>query len=61
MPVKPPAEIAIDAALVRSLVAAQATHAIPDAAMLTLEKVAEGWDEQPPSNNLVIGIGDFGT
>lgn len=44
MPDKPLAEIAIDAALVRSLVAAQATHAIPDAATLTLEKVAEGWD-----------------
>lgn len=46
MPGKPAAEIAIDAALVRALVVSQATHAIPDAADLRLEKVAEGWDSQ---------------
>jgi aminoglycoside phosphotransferase (APT) family kinase protein len=46
VPDKPAAEIAIDAALVRSLVVSQATHAIPDAADLTLEKVAEGWDSE---------------
>lgn len=46
MPDKPVAEIAIDAALVRSLVVSQATDAVPDAADLTLEKVAEGWDSE---------------
>ncbi|WP_194411357.1 aminoglycoside phosphotransferase family protein [Microbacterium cremeum] len=46
MPDKPAAEIAIDAALVRSLVASQASHAIPAAETLPLEKVAEGWDSE---------------
>ncbi|WP_127819397.1 phosphotransferase [Microbacterium sp. CPCC 204701] len=43
---RPVAEIAIDAALVRSLVVSQATQAIPDAATRTLEKVTEGWDSE---------------
>ncbi|HWI29916.1 MAG TPA: aminoglycoside phosphotransferase family protein [Microbacterium sp.] len=46
MPDKPAAEIAIDASLVRSLLVSQATHVIPDAANLPLEKVAEGWDSE---------------
>lgn len=46
MPAKPPAEILIDSPLVRRLLAAQATDAIPDAAELPLEKVAEGWDSE---------------
>lgn len=46
MPDKPAAEIVIDAALVRALVFAQAADAIPDAATLTLAKVAEGWDSE---------------
>ncbi len=46
MPDKPSAEIAIDAALIRTLVAAQAADTVPDAASLPLEKVAEGWDSE---------------
>ncbi|KAF2419397.1 aminoglycoside phosphotransferase family protein [Microbacterium sp. B35-30] len=46
MPVKPAAEILIDSPLVRRLLAAQATDAIPDASELPLEKVAEGWDSE---------------
>ncbi|MCC2032414.1 phosphotransferase [Microbacterium allomyrinae] len=46
MPDKPAAEVAIDAALVRSLVAGQALEKIPDAASLALMKVAEGWDNE---------------
>lgn len=46
MPDKPAAEFAIHPALVRALLAAQATHVIPDAASLPLEKVAEGWDSE---------------
>lgn len=46
MPDKPAAEFAIDAALVRLLLASQAMDVIPDAAVLPLEKVAEGWDNE---------------
>ena len=46
MPDKPAAEVRIDARLVRELLAAQAAHAITDAASLALEKVAEGWDSE---------------
>lgn len=46
MPDKPLAEIRIDAGLVRALLVAQAAAAIPDAALLPLEKVAEGWDSE---------------
>jgi aminoglycoside phosphotransferase (APT) family kinase protein len=46
VPDKPAAEFAIHPALVRALLAAQATDRIPDAASLTLEKVAEGWDSE---------------
>lgn len=46
MPDKPAAEFAIHPALVRALLSSQAIDAIPDAASLTLEKVAEGWDSE---------------
>ncbi|MDQ7877519.1 aminoglycoside phosphotransferase family protein [Microbacterium sp. QXD-8] len=46
MPDKPAAEVDIDAALIRALLAEQATHAIPEAATLPLDKVAEGWDSE---------------
>lgn len=46
VPDKPAAEITIDAALIRTLLAAQAGGAIPDAASLPLAKVAEGWDSE---------------
>ena len=46
VPDKPAAEFAIHPALVRALVAAQATDAIPDASSLSLTKVAEGWDSE---------------
>jgi aminoglycoside phosphotransferase (APT) family kinase protein len=46
VPAKPAAEILIDSALVRRLLAGQAADAIPDAAELPLEKVAEGWDSE---------------
>lgn len=43
---KPPAEVTIDAALVRALVIAQGADSVPDAATLPLAKVAEGWDSE---------------
>lgn len=46
MPDKPAAEIAIDEALVRRLLTAQAGDAIADAADLPLTKVTEGWDSE---------------
>ncbi|QIG40432.1 phosphotransferase [Microbacterium sp. 4R-513] len=46
MPDKPAAEVQITADLVRRLVDAQATLTIQDAAALSLEKVAEGWDSE---------------
>jgi aminoglycoside phosphotransferase (APT) family kinase protein len=46
VPAKPAAEVRIDSDLVRKLLAAQATQAIPDASDLPLEKVAEGWDSE---------------
>ncbi|HKP06097.1 MAG TPA: hypothetical protein VJU58_02490, partial [Microbacterium sp.] len=46
MPDKPAAEVAIDSALIRSLLAGQAEALIPGAAALPLEKVAEGWDSE---------------
>jgi len=46
MPRKPAAEVDIDEALVRTLLAAQAGDAMPDAARLPLRKVAEGWDSE---------------
>jgi aminoglycoside phosphotransferase (APT) family kinase protein len=46
MPDKPSAEIAIDEALVRRLITAQARDAIGDAADLPLRKVADGWDSE---------------
>jgi aminoglycoside phosphotransferase (APT) family kinase protein len=46
VPAKPAAEILIDSPLVRRLLAAQATEAIPNASELPLEKVAEGWDSE---------------
>lgn len=46
MPDKPPAEIRIDAGLIRSLVASQASHLVADVASLELAKVAEGWDSE---------------
>ncbi|MBW9108307.1 aminoglycoside phosphotransferase family protein [Microbacterium ureisolvens] len=46
MPDKPPAEITIDARLIRDLLAAQAAATLPGAAGLPLEKVAEGWDSE---------------
>jgi aminoglycoside phosphotransferase (APT) family kinase protein len=46
VPDKPVAEVEIDRRLVRALLAVQATLAIPDAATLPLEKVAEGWDSE---------------
>lgn len=46
MPDKPAAETFIDASLVRLLLASQATDVIPDAAVLPLAKVAEGWDNE---------------
>jgi aminoglycoside phosphotransferase (APT) family kinase protein len=46
VPAKPFAEILIDSPLVRSLLAAQAAEAIPDASELPLEKVSEGWDSE---------------
>lgn len=46
VPDRPAAEIVIDTALVRRLVASQAEHAIPGAAHLPLTKVAEGWDSE---------------
>ncbi|MFE5410594.1 aminoglycoside phosphotransferase family protein [Microbacterium sp. NPDC056569] len=44
MPDKPAAEISIDTALIRGLLADQAESAMPGVAALPLEKVAEGWD-----------------
>ncbi len=46
MPDKPTAEFAIHPALVRALLAAQATQVIPDASSLSLTKEAEGWDSE---------------
>lgn len=46
MPDKPAAEMRITPELVRRLVVLQAADAIPDAATLPLEKVAEGWDSE---------------
>jgi aminoglycoside phosphotransferase (APT) family kinase protein len=46
VPDKPDAEIAIDSALIRGLLAAQAVDEIPDAATLPLRKAAEGWDSE---------------
>jgi len=46
VPDKPAAEVPIESALIRGLLAAQATHAIPDHAQLPLRKVAEGWDSE---------------
>lgn len=46
MPDKPAAEILLDAALIRDLLAEQADHAVPDAASRPLVKVAEGWDSE---------------
>ena len=46
MPDKPAAQVDIDAVLIRTLLAEQATPAIPDAVTLPLDKVAEGWDSE---------------
>jgi aminoglycoside phosphotransferase (APT) family kinase protein len=46
VPDKPTAEITIDTELIRTLLRTQAQEAVPDAATLPLEKVAEGWDSE---------------
>ena len=46
MPDKPVAEVLIDEAVIRRLLAAQAIPVIPDALRLPLVKVAEGWDSE---------------
>ncbi|MDW4572895.1 aminoglycoside phosphotransferase family protein [Microbacterium sp. M3] len=46
MPDKPSAEVAIDAPLIRRLLAAQAEGPIPGAQAMALAKVAEGWDSE---------------
>lgn len=46
MPDKPAAEVLIDEAAIRRLLAAQAIPVIPDALRLPLVKVAEGWDSE---------------
>ncbi|WP_341998926.1 aminoglycoside phosphotransferase family protein [Microbacterium sp. LWH7-1.2] len=44
MPDKPAAEVSIDTALIRGLLADRVIPVIPDAGELSLRKVAEGWD-----------------
>lgn len=46
VPDKPAAEVRIDEHLIRQLLAAQATGAVPDSPELPLVKVAEGWDSE---------------
>jgi aminoglycoside phosphotransferase (APT) family kinase protein len=46
VPDKPAAEVRIDEALVRRLVAAQASHLLPHPSGVTVRKVAEGWDSE---------------